>query len=421
MTDAILTEPGPPAIPPSEQPGSRRGITPVSLFVVLAAGYLLIQVQFVLIVAALALLFATIVERPVQLIERKLIPRPIAILMVYIAIIGGLVGLFYLLSPTISREAQIFRDEAPAQIRELQQTWVGSSNPALSGPGKDLLGNILDFIDNPQAPAGGVSVDVVTNLVGGVAAALVGFVSGLIIAFYYLMEKDLLRRLVVRQFRAEKGLRIDRIWAQVEVQVGRWMRGQIVLCLIIGSMATIGYAVIGVRFWPVLGLIAGITEAIPIVGPWLGGIPAVIIAMTQGWDKAVLVAIVIVVMQTAENAVLVPRVMKGAVGLTPLTVFVAIMAGTEFIGVPGALLAIPIAAAVQVVVAEMLKARQESANTEDLSMAWRRMFEQFRQDTLGSGGGGHHPPAPPAAQVRSAEADAAVAPVSEPGEGADRT
>ena len=97
------------------------------------------------------------------------------------------------------------------------------------------------------------------------------------------------------------------------------------------------------------------------------------------------------------------------------------MAGTEFIGVPGALLAIPIAAAVQVVVAEMLKARQESANTEDLSMAWRRMFEQFRQDTLGSGGGGHHPPAPPAAQVRSAEADAAVAPVSEPGEGADRT
>lgn len=396
MTDATLTEPGPPAIPPSEQPGNRRGITPMSLLLVLLAGYLLIQVQFVLIVTALALLFATIVERPVQLIERRLIPRPIAILAVYILIIAGLVGLFYLLSPTISREAQIFRDEAPVQIRELQQTWVTSSNPALSGPGKDLLGKALEFIDNPQAPEGGVSVDVVTNLVGGVAAALVGFVSGLIIAFYYLMEKDLLRRLVVGQFRSEKGQRIDRMWAQVEAQVGRWMRGQIVLCLIIGTMATIGYAAIGVRFWPVLGLIAGITEAIPIVGPWLGGIPAVIIAMTQGWDKAVLVAILIVVMQTTENAVLVPRVMKGAVGLTPLTVFVAIMAGTEFIGVPGALLAIPIAAGVQVIVAETLKSRQESARNEDLAMAWRRMREQFRQDGPNPGGGEAAPTPPPA-------------------------
>jgi predicted PurR-regulated permease PerM len=402
MTDATMPEPAP-LLHEDPEPPTRRGITPASLLLVLIAGYLLIQVQFVLIVAALALLFATIVERPVQLIERKLIPRPIAILIVYVLIIGGVVGLFYLLSPTVSREAQIFRDEAPGQIRELQQSWIVSSNPALSGPGKDFLGKALEFLDNPQAPEGGVSVDVVTNLVGGVAAALVGFVSGLIIAFYYLMEKDLLRRLVVGQFRSDKGQRIDRLWAQVEAQVGRWMRGQIVLCLIIGTMATVSYALIGVRFWPVLGLIAGITEAIPIVGPWLGGVPAVIIAMTQGWDKAALVAITIVIMQTTENAVLVPRVMKGAVGLTPLTVFVAIMAGTEFIGVPGALLAIPIAAGVQVVVAEMLRARQESVNNEDLAMAFRRMREQFRQES-------HHSPAAEVAAKEKASPDSPGAP-----------
>jgi predicted PurR-regulated permease PerM len=385
MTDAALPEstsapisPMPPV--PTEPPPGRRGLTPVSLLIVLAAAYLLVQVQFVLIVAALALLFATIVERPVQIIERRLIPRPIAILVVYVAIISSVVGLFFLVSPVISREAAVFRDEAPEQIQELRADWLQSSNPLLSGPGKDVLGKIIGFFDNPQAPEGGVSMDVVTNLVGGLAAGIVGFVSGLIIAFYYLMEKDLLRRLVVRQFRSDKGQRIDRIWGQVEAQVGRWMRGQLVLCVIIGTMATIGYAAIGLRFWPVLGLIAGITEAIPIIGPWLGGIPAVIIALTQGWETAALVIVFLVVMQTTENAVLVPRVMKGAVGLTPLTVFVAIMAGTEFIGIPGALLAIPFAAGVQVIIAEALKSRQESAGNEDLAMAWRRMREQFRQD-----------------------------------------
>ena len=71
----------------------------------------------------------------------------------------------------------------------------------------------------------------------------------------------------------------------------------------------------GVRFWPLLGLWAGITEIIPIVGPWLGGIPAVAIAATQSWDKAIMVAIFVVLLQFSENSILVPRVMRGAVGL----------------------------------------------------------------------------------------------------------
>ena len=93
----------------------------------------------------------------------------------------------------------------------------------------------------------------------------------------------------------------------------------------------------GINFWPLLGLWAGLTEIVPILGPWLGGIPAFIIALTQSWQQAVLVACFVVVLQMTENAVLVPRVMNGAVGLTPLTVFIAILAGTEFAGIAGAL------------------------------------------------------------------------------------
>jgi hypothetical protein len=116
----------------------------------------------------------------------------------------------------------------------------------------------------------------------------------------------------------------------------------------------------GIRFWPLLGLWAGMTEIIPILGPWLGGIPAVIIALTQGWEKALLVVGFILVLQMTENAILVPRVMRGAVGLSPLAVFLAILAGTEFAGVAGALLAIPVAAAIQVLLSEYTEARREA-------------------------------------------------------------
>jgi hypothetical protein len=128
---------------------------------------------------------------------------------------------------------------------------------------------------------------------------------------------------------------------------------------VIGVTATIGYAIMDVKFWPLLGLWAGITEIIPILGPWLGGVPAVIIALTQSWEKAALVVGFVVLLQMMENAILVPRVMRGAVGLSPLTVFIAILAGTEFAGVAGALLAIPVAAAIQVLISNYTEARRE--------------------------------------------------------------
>ena len=159
-----------------------------------------------------------------------------------------------------------------------------------------------------------------------------------------------------------------------------WLRGQLTLCLVIGVTATIGYAVMGIQFWPLLGLWAGITEIIPILGPWLGGIPAVIIALTQGWEKALLVIGFVVLLQLTENAVLVPRVMRGAVGLTPLTVFIAILVGTEFAGIAGALLAIPIAAVIQVMLSHYTEARRE-AKLAGLSAlpGWRWMRARSRR------------------------------------------
>jgi predicted PurR-regulated permease PerM len=348
----------------------RPGITPLSLFLVLIAAYVLLKIQLVLVLVVLAILFATIIERPVMALHRRRVPRPLSILAVYVMIIGGLTLAGILVAPTIQDEAQRFRDEAPEQITELRNEWRVSDSNLLQGAGVNMLNRLLAEIDSPSSPSEEVTVGIVTGVGGGIVGLLAVFV----MAFYYLTEKALLRQIILNQIRPSSRERVDRVWDLVEAQVGRWLRGQLTLCLIIGTLSFIGYGAMGIRFWPLLGLWAGITEIIPIVGPWLGGIPAVAVAATMSWDKAIMVTIFVVLLQFLENSILVPRVMKGAVGLTPLTVFVAILAGTQYLGIIGALLAIPIAAGIQVILAEYFKGRRELHRTvETVSPGWRWM------------------------------------------------
>lgn len=351
--------------------GERRGgLTPLTLFLVLLLAYVMIQIRVVLIVTLLAVVFATVIERPVQLLERRYVPRAIAILAIYVALVGMVALLIVGIAPSVGDQFGTLRDELPAQLQELQVEWQQSGNPVLSGTGADLLGQARDAIQRPPDPPQDAAVNVLAGLIGGIVGAL-----GLLaISFYYLMEKPLLKRLVLDEFTLASRSRAERVWDDVEHKVGGWIRGQLILCLIIGVLATIGYGILDLRFWPVLGLIAGVTEIIPILGPWLGGIPAVIIALTEGWQKAAFVVGFIVILQFLENTVLVPRVMRGAVGLTPLTVFVAVLAGTNFFGPAGAVLAIPIAALIQVVLTDYLDTRRlaRSAPSETLA-GWRWM------------------------------------------------
>jgi len=375
--------PGEPPMPHQPEQGGRGGLTAVSLFMVLLVFWVMTRIEYVLIIVLFGLLLGTILEGPVALIQRRIhAPRPAAIFMVYAAIIGLLVLLVFLIIPVISDQADTFRTEIPDQLHALQAEWRGSGNQLLSGTGAQLLERALVFLDNPNSNVS-VSPDAVQSvipLLSGLTGAIVGIVTTLVITFYYLMEKAFIRKLVISQLDPRRQPRVERIWRDVEDKVGGWMRGQLILCLIIGVVATVSYGILDIRFWPLLGLWAGITEIIPIVGPWIGGIPAVIVALTQGWEKAILVGIVILCMQGLENWVLVPRVMRGAVGLSPLTVFIAILSGTQFMGVTGAILAIPIAAAIQVILTDYFTGRQVKRESQESGWRWMLNRNAYRED-----------------------------------------
>jgi len=357
------------------QTDNRGRLTPVSLFLVLLLLWTLTQIQLVLVLGLLALLFGTILEGPVQFFEDRRFPRPAAILAVYVIILGSLALLLVAIVPMIADEASQFSDDVPELLSDLQADWAASSNPLLSGPGDQLLERAINILNGGESaePTPGIvdqAIPVLTSLTGGLVSAL----TLLVITFYYLLEKRLLRGLILDTLTDRFRPRVDRLWTEVETKVGGWMRGQLVLCLIIGTTATISYGIIGLEFWPLLGLWAGLTEIIPIIGPWIGGIPAVLIALTMSWELALITTAIILVMQSLENWVLVPRVMRGAVGLTPLTVFIAILAGTQLMGVIGAVLAIPIAATIQVILTDFLDRRRDRDESMTARAGWRWML-----------------------------------------------
>ncbi|RIK40452.1 MAG: hypothetical protein DCC58_13855 [Chloroflexi bacterium] len=389
-----------------EQPTSSRlrpALTPISLLLVLLVFYLLVQIRLIVFLLFFAVLFATVIERPVLRLEARGIPRAMGILTVYAAILAGLVGLALLFVPLLTQEAREFSEEAPVIIDDLAASWRTSDNQFLAKTGYRLLTQLKFRLENPPPPTGGTAIGFLT----GVGAAIFGAVATFVIGFYYLMEKNLIKRLILAQLVPETQERVNSIWNDVESKVGGWMRGQLILCVIIGLAAGTFYGLIGIKFWLLLAVFAGVTEIVPIIGPWIGGIPAVALALLDSWQKAIAVAVFLMILQLIENSILVPRVMKGAIGLSPLTVFLAVLAGTEFMGPIGALLAIPFAAALQVIVVDYLRLRRERFALErqpdapgSPSSSWRTVLTQFlgESDTPRQ-----HTPADPSEQPPMAE------------------
>lgn len=358
-------------------------LTPLNLLLVLIVFTLLTSLTGLLVSVLMALLLGTLLEGPVQRLEKRALPRAAAIAVCYIGVLAGLVALVFIILPVVQDQASEFRETFPTQMQELRDDWSTSSNPLLRGSGVDLLDTGISFIESPDDASNvnvtGDTAAAALPIVGTVIGAFASLITTLVITFYYLLEKKLVRRVVIDQVSPENQARISALWTSVESKVGGWLRGQLILCLIIGVTATTFYGIVGLEFWPLLGLWAGITEIIPILGPWLGAIPAVLVALTMGPEMALVVAVFFLVMQSLENWVLVPRVMRGAVGLTPLTVFVAIIAGTQLMGITGAILAIPIAAGLQVVLSEYMNQRRSRFQIEPVQgSGWRWMLNRAR-------------------------------------------
>ena len=175
--------------------------------------------------------------------------------------------------------------------------------------------------------------------------------------YFWLTEHARLQRYALAFVPQPRRKRARDVWNAAETRLGMWVRGQLILMGTIGIGTAVAYTLLGVPAGILLGLIAALAEAIPIVGPLLGAIPAVLVAATVSPELALAVAGVYLVLQLIEGNVLVPLVMRNTTGISPFLVILSVLVGGAAGGFIGALLAVPIAAAGEVII-EGLQARE---------------------------------------------------------------
>lgn len=320
--------------------------------ILLWAAYLVRSALLLLYVSALlAVGFSPIV----RLIERQKVlpigarrlPRWLAILVLYVAILGTLTGIGFLIVPPLVEQAKQLWEAAPEMSARAQDFLVQ----------RGLLQEPLTWREAveraPVADSGGQAMGTVVGALFGVLGGLVGFFTILILTFYLLVDADSLRDTFLKLFPMHQRSRVAAASRDITVKVSAWLGGQLLLAGVIGATSAIGLWLLGIPFFFVLALISAIGEFIPVVGPLLAAIPAVAVAATVSMNKVLLVILFFVVQQQIENHVLVPKVMERQVGVSAVTVIVALLIGGHLLGIAGAILAVPTAAILQVLIAEV--------------------------------------------------------------------
>ena len=311
------------------------------------------RVRDVLLLLYISALLAFGFSPIVRLIERQKLlpigtrrfPRWLAILVLYVAIIGALTLIGLAVIPPMVRQAQALWAAVPDMFDRVQDFLLS----------RGILQERLTLREAVErAPTGsGQAVGTVVGAVAGVLGGLAGLFTILILTFYLLVDADQLRRTMLRLFPARRRDQIDAASREITEKVSAWLGGQMLLAAIIGTTSAIGLYLLGIPFFYVLALISAFGELIPVVGPILAAVPAIAVASTVSLQKVALVIVFFVVQQQVENHVLVPKVMERQVGVSPVTVIVALLIGGKLLGIIGAILAVPTAAILQVVIAEL--------------------------------------------------------------------
>lgn len=346
-------------------PGRVALNTAVILGVLLTA-FVLVQVKAIIIVALIGVLLAGAIEPIVNRLNGAGLGRGQSVLVVYAVMLLLLGILLAYLVPAVLGEASKFLNAAPKLFDSLRASAETSQSALIRENGPFFVDQLKERISRADIPTERALTiaTYVPSVFGWVIDGFITIVTTLMIGFYWITEKPIIKRVFLSSFQEERRERIRAVWDDIEAKLGGWIRGQLILMGIMGVAASIGYALMGLKFWMLLGLMAGLFEIIPFFGPWISGVPAVLIALTQSWRLALGVVAFMVVMQMIEGNVLVPRVMKGSVGLSPLLVVLAVLVGATMLGPPGGILAIPVAAALQVLIGDLVRGHQEALTAE---------------------------------------------------------
>lgn len=314
--------------------------TGVALLILWLAGHV-IQTLLLLTMAAL---LAYALAPAVKLLERVM-PRFLAILIVYLIVLGALSALLYLIVSTAIVQFASLSDYVrflltpgkSGQLTPLEQTLrsFGISQSQIASARDQLAARLEGFAGS------------VVPLLTGVVGAVLDVILVAVISIYLLAGgsrvSDWLRRNMPDQQQGRMRFLLDTL----QRVVGGYIRGQVLLCGLVGVLVGVGMQIIGVPFALLLGVLAFVLEFIPVLGTLVSGAICVLLALTRGWVMALIVLVYFVVVHVLEGDVVGPRIVGKTIGLHPVVSLAALIAGAELFGIVGALLASPVAGVLQ--------------------------------------------------------------------------
>jgi predicted PurR-regulated permease PerM len=303
--------------------------------------------------AALFILFVGIslgmaVKPGVEWLRRRGTPRWVGALAIYAGLGGVCAGVLMLAVPVVAEQTATLVARAPHHFERLRTELLASESNTV----RRIAWYLPAAVDRSGAPA--LDVRSVLDTGGAVGRNLFTLVAVLLLGFYWTLEGDRRMRALVLFAPFDRRRAIRGFITDIERTVGAYLRGQSLVCLAIGVMAFVIYRVLGLPHAGIVGVVYAIGEAIPVVGPIIGTAVAAMVAASVGPSLVLGVVVAAVFLQLFENYVLIPRVMVRVVGTNPLVTLLAITAFASVLGIAGAILAIPLAAIVQLLLSRFL-------------------------------------------------------------------
>ncbi|MDQ7814642.1 MAG: AI-2E family transporter [Patescibacteria group bacterium] len=315
-------------------------------------GFLYLLRNIVMLVFS-ALFLAALIHPAAEYLSRKKIPKGVTVIAIYI-LLGGLAVM------TISLLLPVFIEQSSHILESFGRSWETLSGgvhwlqdiSTRYGFNDNLTAGLQSLQEQLAGLAGGL-VGRVTDVISG----FIGIIAVMVMTYYMVVNEKDARRVFHNFVPEEYQESIASILKHVQDKIGRWLIGQISLCLIIGLMYYVGLLLVGVKGALVFAVFGGFMELIPYLGAILGAIPPIILALSDSPFRALLTFAVIIFIQQSEGHVIVPKVMEKAVGLNPLISILALLVGAELFGLLGALFAIPVATAVSAILSELYRQR----------------------------------------------------------------
>jgi len=300
--------------------------------------WILFHILDIILLFFVAFILMSTLSPLVERLRKLGLPKILSVLLVFFLVMGGFIGLLTAgLTPLISQTSNLMQRLAET-VNSLLQT------------------NIIDHTVIQQeasrlsAQAVSFTVDLFKNLIS--------WVSVLVVTIYMLLDREKMEDYVTSFF-GKRQERVRKLLRKIEDKLGDWLRGQVVLSAAVGILVYLGLILLGVEFALPLAIIAALLEVVPVIGPIISAIPAILIGLTVSPLFAALIGGLYLAVQQIESHVIVPQFMKRAVGLNPLLIILAVSVGGRLLGIAGALLAVPISVVIQLIIQEGLNIRAD--------------------------------------------------------------